>query len=104
MALLNYQLSVWEIAFRWSGHDPHKFYFRLPMAVRDNFRLLIDQIYAGHLQCDNLSMQKYHGNHREDAKYYIRYWLSAIEDCLEGGKPYSEFLKFARINRSEFQE
>lgn len=104
MALLIDQLTVWEIGFRWAGYDPDKFYFRIPLPVRDNFRLIIDQIYSSHLQCDTLSMKKYMGTDKEEAKYHIRYWMPAIEDCIEGGKPYPEFLKFALIERSQFQE
>lgn len=104
MAILLDELTVWEISFRWAGHDPDKFYYRIPLSVRDNFRLIIDQIYSSHLSCDNLSMEKYLGNQRKEAKYYLRYWMPAIEDCLEGLKHSSELLKFARVSRSEFQE
>lgn len=103
MTLLIDQLTVWELGFRWAGYDPDKFYFRLPLPVRDNFRLLIDQIAAAHLQCDTLSMQKYLGKDREESRYYIRYWLPLIEDCIVGRHYSKELLKFASIDRGDFQ-
>lgn len=104
MALLTNQLTAWEIGFRWAEHDPDKFYLLIPLAVRDNFRLIIDQIYAGHLQCETISSKKYNGDQLDEAKYYLRYWLPLIEDCIEGRKYSNELLKFARIDRWDFQE
>ena len=104
MALLNNQLSVWEVSFRWAGYDPEKFYFRLPITVRDNFRLVIDQIFSSHLSCDTLSMNKYKGTDPLEAKYHIRYWYDPIQECIEGKSYSKDLLKFARINRYDFHE
>lgn len=104
MALLNDQLTVWELSFRWAGYDPDKLYFRIPLPVRDNFRLIIDQIYASHLNCETLSMTKYIGDESYSAKFHIRYWLNSIEDCVEGQKYSRELLHFARIDRHELHE
>lgn len=104
MALLNSQLSVWEIAFRWGGYDPDKSYIKTPLIVKDNFRLIVDQIFASHLDCETLSMNKYKGDDPLEAKYYIRYWLDPIKECIEGKSYSKDLFKFARIDRWEFLE
>ena len=50
MALLNNELSVWEIGFRWAGKDPDWPWIRIPLQLRDNFRTLIDAILNNHLE------------------------------------------------------
>ena len=54
MPLLNEQLSIWEIGFRWAGYDPHSFWLRIPQPVRDRFRTLIQEIYESRLECHTL--------------------------------------------------
>lgn len=104
MALLTDDLSVWEIGFRWAGYDPDNLYLRIPLAVRDNFRTLIHEIHHAHLDCDTLNMHKYHGDDPEEAKFYIRYWLNAVEDCSNGKRYDKTLLKWAGINRQDLQE
>jgi hypothetical protein len=103
MALLINQLTVWELGFRWAGFDPDKIYLRIPLPVRDNFRLIIDQIYDSYLHCETLSTAKYLGTYKEEARYHLRYWINSIESCVEGESYDRELLKFARIDRNEFQ-
>lgn len=104
MALLIDQLTVWEIGFRWAGYDPDKFYYRIPLPVRDNFRLILNQIRTAHLQCITLLMDKYVGDDPETAQFYIRYWMDPIDECIAGRMYSPELLKFALIHRSDFQE
>lgn len=104
MALLNDQLSVWEIAFRWAGYEPKKFQLRIPLLVRDNFRILIHEIHYGHLDCLTLNMQKYFGDDSLEAKLYIRHWMDSVDSCTEGSHYDKEFLKWAIIDRQSMQE
>jgi hypothetical protein len=67
MSLVNAELSLWEIAFRWAGHDPDQFWFRLPLTVRDNFRTLMDAVLHGHLDSESLALDKYYGDDRKEA-------------------------------------
>lgn len=104
MTILADYLSVWDIGFRWAGHDPDKFWFRIPLPVRDNFRTLINEIHHGHLECESLLANKYRGDDPEEAKFYIRYWLDSVLDCSHGRKYDRELLRWAGIDRQELQE
>lgn len=103
MALLNDELSVWEIGFRWAGFDPDQFRFRLPLSVRDNFRVLMDAILYMHLECITLDSEKYQGTDADEAKLHIRYWLDEVRACIEGQRYNKKLLKWARLERGEFQ-
>lgn len=104
MALLDDELSAWEIGFRWAGYDPDKLRLRTPLTVRDNFRILIHEIHHAHLDCFSLNTSKYHGNDPDEAKFYIRHWLDAVEDCSHGKRYDRELLKWAIIDRQSMQE
>ncbi|WP_324779908.1 hypothetical protein [Thiobacillus sedimenti] len=102
MALLNDQLSVWEIGFRWAGHDPEGLWVRLPLAVRDNFRVLLSAVLEAHLASDSLSLEKYDGDNREEASLHIRYWLDEVYACISGKRFDRRLLKHAFIGRFDF--
>lgn len=104
MPLLVDELSVWDISFRWAGYDPNKLMLRIPLSVRDNFRTLVHEIHHGHLDCMTLFMDKYRGNDPDEAKFYIRHWLDAIEECSDGKRYDSTLLKWAIIERQSLQE
>lgn len=104
MALLSSELSVWEISFRWAGYDPDRLWLRLPLQVRDSFRTLMDAILHGHLDCESLSLDKYYGDDREEASFYIRYWLDDVYACIWGKKFNRSLLKHASIDRQAFLE
>lgn len=103
MSLLNDDLSVWEIGFRWAGYDPDQFRFHLPLLVRDNFRLLTDAILCDHLYCLTLSSEKYQGDDPFEAQLHIRYWLDDVYACIEGQGYSKKMLKWGRIERPAFQ-
>lgn len=104
MALLNTELSLWEIAFRWAGLDPDRIWLRLPLGARDNFRTLMHAILHGHLDCESLSLEKYYGDDRDEASLYIRYWLDGVHACIDGKKFDRQLLKHALIDRSDLRE
>lgn len=104
MTILADYLSVWDIGFRWAGNDPDKFYLRIPLAARDNFRTLINEIHHSRLECESLNTNKYHGDDPEEAKYYIRYWLDSVYDCTNGKRYDRKMLRWAGVGRQELQE
>lgn len=104
MGLLNDDLTLWEIGFRWAGHDPDQIRLRLPLPVKDNFRVLMDAILCGHLHCMTLQNEKYRGDDAEIARFHIRWWLGDVEACIEGQRFKKELLQWARIERFEFQQ
>ena len=79
MPLLHDELSVWEIGFRWAGRDPDRVWLRFPLQVRDNFRMLMDAILNGHLDCATLSLRKWkpETDDKELQQFFIRYHLDA---------------------------
>lgn len=104
MSLLNEDLSIWEIGFRWAKYDPDKYRVCLPLLVRDNFRVLMDAVLSSHLQCDTMSTDKYHGDDATEAQFYIRYWLDPVYACIEGREFNKKMLKWAHIDRYSFQQ
>lgn len=103
MSLLNDELSVWEIGFRWSGYDPLQARLRLPLGVRDNFRIMMDAVLSIHLECLTLSNEKYEGSDPDEAKMHIRYWLDDVYACIEGRRFNKQLLMWARIERWKFK-
>ena len=104
MSLLLDSLCVWEIAYRWAGYDPDKIYIRIPLPVRDNFRLLIYEIYNSHLESESLSMDKYYGDDPLEAIFHIRYWSEVIKECISSKKYNKDFLQFVLISRMQMLE
>jgi len=106
MPLLSDELSVWEIAFRWAGCDPDRVWLRFPLPVRDNFRMLMDAILNGHLDCFTLALTKW--NPKTDDEYtkpfFIRSHLDAVEDCVSGSRFDRKLLRWARIERWAMQQ
>src|ERR1017187_1963940 len=99
MALLNQTLSVWDIAFRWAGFDPDRLWWRIPLPVRDNFRVFVHEIWHSHLECENLSMRKRQPDDDLPPEFFIRAHLDTIEDCVYGKRYSRPFLRFAHIDR-----
>ncbi len=84
MALDADDLSVWEIGFRWSGYDPDRHWFRIPLLVRDNFRVLMNAILSGEIICQTLCLDKLPRGSRADPKFYIRTYIDDVYDCIHG--------------------
>ena len=104
MPLLNNTLTFWEISHRWANLAPRSWRLSIPLHVRDNFRVLMDAVLNCQLACETLSIEKYQGDDKEEAKFYIRYWLREVEECIEGVKFDQELLKWARITRWDFAD
>jgi hypothetical protein len=100
MALLTEWLTVWEIAFRWAGKDPGRAWLRLPLEVRDNFRLLMQAILHSQLDCDTLSMNKWSPEDGDDMQpHFIRYHLREVEECVYGIRYDRSLMRWARVER-----
>ena len=105
MPILSRQLSVWEIAHRWAGFDPVQPRWRLPLAVRDNARVLFEAIYNSEIESQTLSMDKWSPTDGEDAKpFHIRYHLEDIFDLIAGKHYKRSLIKWALIERHDLYE
>jgi len=51
MPILNDDLTLWELAFRWNNLDPDdlKYKFSIPLTVKDSFRLMVNDILNAQL-------------------------------------------------------
>lgn len=99
MTLLVGQLSVWDISFRWAGHDPRRFWFRIPLDVQDHCRNLTNAIVSAELPCLTITLEK--TTEAPDASIY-RY-LEYMEDCISGQVFSRTFLQDAYIDRFDFK-
>jgi hypothetical protein len=106
MALLNDELSLWEIAFRWAGHEPDRLWLRIPLPARDNFRTLMDAILNGRLDCFSLSLDKWHPDTSNGfgPEYFIRHYIDDVYACVWGKKYDRKLLKWAAIERWAMQQ
>lgn len=102
MALLNDSLSVWEIAFRWEGHDPRRMWLRIPLGVQDHFRNLLAAILSAELLCETITLEK--RDFRPDEKIFsIYYWIDDIYACIAGHRFNRKLLRFALVDRDDLQ-
>lgn len=105
MALvLHDELSVWDIGFRWAGLDPDGLWLRYPLAVKDNFRLLMSAILDAEIICPTLCLDKRPPDSNADANYYIRTHLDDVEACIFGHRYSRKLLKWATLQRMDFRE
>jgi hypothetical protein len=103
LALISDSLSIWDIGFRWTGLDPDRFYFRLPLLVKDNFRILMQAILEGEILCETLTLAKRPSDSNADPDYYIRSHIDDVYDCIWGKKYNRKLLKWAVIDRNSFR-
>ncbi len=104
MPLIADELTVWDISFRWAGYDPTKFWFRLPLAVKDNSRLLMHAILHGEVVCETITLAKLPPDSKADPKYYIRTYTDEIYACIHGVRYNRKLLRWSAINRMDFNE
>lgn len=104
MPLIHSELSLWEVAFRWSGRDPSGIWLRIPLDVRDHFRNLMLAILREELVCDNLSTKKWHSGCGSDPEFFIRHYIDEVYACVYGVKFDRKLLKWAQIDRSDLKK
>lgn len=102
MALDAEDLAVWDISFRWAGHDPSQLWFRIPLSVRDNFQVLMNAILSGEIICQTLCLDKLPHGSRADPKFYIRTHIDDVYDCIHGLNFKRSLLKWAILERRDF--
>lgn len=99
MALLNEVLSLWEIGFRWAGLDPDCLWWRIPLPVRDNFRMLTDAIWQAHLDSLSLKMERRDPADNIPPEFYIRHHIDSFERCVSGKWYPRKFLRSIEVER-----
>ena len=100
MPLLDDDLTIWDIGFRWAGKNPALPWPLIPMEVKDNFRLVVRAITEGDLYCGTLT----NNIGSTWPKTLLRYAAEAIEACIDGKRYDRKFLKQHAILRWEFAQ
>lgn len=100
MPLLDDNLTIWSISFRWAGLDPDslKYRFYIPTTVKDNVRLLMQAIITNVLLCRSLKPDALlvPDSNTDQIRSNIFY------DCYTGNKYDCDFLKTHTVYRSDF--
>lgn len=104
MALDADELSIWDLGFRWAGHDPSHYWFRPPLLVQDNFRVLMKAILNGEIVCPTLCLDKRPHGSKADPNYYIRSHIDDVYACIHGSSFNRKLLKWATLERGAFNE
>lgn len=104
MALDSDELTVWEVGYRWANYDPDLYWFRIPLIVRDNFRVLMKAILSGEIVCSTLCLDKRPTGSKADPRYYIRTHIDDVYACVHGTKFNRKLLKWATLDRSSVLE
>ena len=104
MALDSVELTVWDIGYRWAGFDPDRLWFRIPLPVRDNFRVLMYAILRGEIICTTLCLDKRPPDSKASPRYYVRSYLDKIYACIHGQRYDRELLRWAALDRRSFLE
>lgn len=104
MPLLVDDLSVWDICFRWAGYDPDRIWLRLPLPVKDNFRLLMGAILEGEILCGTLTLAKLPPGSKADPRFYIRTYIDEVYECIHGHRYDRKLLRWATLERMHFLE
>ena len=100
MPLLDDNLSIWKISFRWAGLNPDslKYRFYIPHNVKDNMRLLLNAIHSNNLFCRGLQpkilFEK--SNSRNQNK------LNKIHEILSDGPYDRNFMLSHSVWRADF--
>lgn len=103
MPLTNESLTLWELGHRLAGESPYRRWpFGVSPAVRDNFRLLLNEIHAAHLE-SSLLMEKRPRDSDLPPRLFIRHHLGRIEACVRDGFCRRTFLEYVEIDRWEFR-
>lgn len=101
MPLLVEDLSVWDISFRWAGYDPDRLCLRLPLPVKDNFRLLMGAILEGEILCGTLTLAKLPPGSKADPRFYIRTYIDEVYHCIQGLRYNRKLLRWATVERKD---
>lgn len=100
MPLLDDNLTIWKIAFRWAGLNPESlpYHFFIPTEAKDNIRLLLNAILTNTLFCPSLKRDEF----LENASKADKYKLTKISECMSDYRYDRDFLQTRTIYRSDF--
>ena len=104
MPLITDELSVWDIGLRWGGYDPDRLWLPLPLAAKDNFRLLMQAILSGEIICNTLTLAKFPPDSKADPRFYIRTYIDEVYACIHGRRYDRKLLKWAALDRMDFHQ
>lgn len=102
MPLLADSLSVWTIAFRWTGRDPRWPWPFIPLEVEDHLRNLMDAILSANLACETITLEKRDFS-PDERQFSVYYWLDDIYACMHGQRFNRKLLRWAHIERYDFE-
>lgn len=103
ITLTNDLMTLWELGHRLAGEHPYRWrIFRVSPAVRDNFRLLLNEILEGNME-STLIMEKWRPGADTSEDMHIRYYLDNINQCIQHGIYQASFLKSVAVDRWEFR-
>lgn len=103
MPILADELSVWDISFRWAGHDPRKLYFRIPLEAENYARSLIDAIHKAELSCETITLEKREFD-KDEKKLSFYYWVDDFFSTTSGQSVSRNLLKWAHVGRYDFMQ
>ena len=102
VALLSDSMTAWVIGFRWAGLDDKKWWFQIPVPVRDHFSNLMDAVLKAELVCITISLEKPSADRPIDPEFSVYTYLDDIEGCRAGTRFSRKLLKWALIDRADF--
>ena len=110
MAINSDRLSLWEIAFRWHGHDPHRYASipDIPLDVKDTLRVLAAEIYFERLYSDlrlEREARQFQNQKppKNKPKLAIADYANEFKACIEGNEIAPEFLTMITIPKWELE-
>jgi hypothetical protein len=100
MPLLDKSISIWDIALRWAGRNPKNpiYYLYIPLAAKDNIRLVLGAIGDQELYCADLSARR--TIHFPQGTLALH--VTEFDDCLDDYSYSRKFLKQIHVFRWEF--
>lgn len=100
MPLLDDNLSIWNISFRWSGLNPYSMIYRfyIPNVAKDNIRLLLHAIMSNSLYCKMLQPKVLNKHATPSDQDY----LTKVSNARSDYKYDRYLLKSTTIYRSDF--
>lgn len=104
MALLHDELTLWEISFRWEARDPSAVWVVIPLDVRDHFRVLMQAILSGELDCLTLSLERWQPEAGGSPEGFIRHYIDQVYECIGGIRFNRKLLRWALIRRADLFE
>ena len=100
MPLLDDNLSIWKISFRWAGLNPDSLKYRLyiPYPVKDNIRVVLHAVMSNNLFCNSLQPKVLN----KHATLIDQDYLTKVTNARANYKYDRELLKDSTIYRLDF--